>query len=173
MTVRSYPKPASALVVVLLTGELGPIAWSQQGTGRSELRAFYTAPPVIPHELVDERDTGTCLVCHQSVVELEERVSVRTPHPEFTNCLQCHLRSVTPGWMTPKPSVETAWQGLEEPTTGGRAHALAPPTIPHRLFLRDRCRVCHGLDHPNEAMRTPHPERWSCRQCHLAGAPEF
>ncbi len=137
-------------------------AWSQARADRAALRAFYTAPPVIPHDVPDERDAGSCLMCHQGVMNLGDRVTMATPHPQFGNCMQCHVRSVAPGWVKPRP-VETGWQGLEEPKDGSRAHEAAPPTIPHRLFLRGNCLSCHAENHPNEAARSPHPERSSCR----------
>ena len=164
---------ALALIAVAVLCVWAVSAWAQAGTDRSALRAFYTAPPVIPHEIADERDASSCLMCHQGVMDLGGRVTVATPHPQFGNCMQCHLRSVVPPWVKPRP-VETKWMGLEEPKEGGRAHELAPPTIPHRLFLRTNCLSCHAGDHPNEAMRSPHPERSNCRQCHVADmAKEF
>ncbi|HJN18818.1 MAG TPA: hypothetical protein QGH10_25160 [Armatimonadota bacterium] len=166
MTMRKAP--AIALVVGIVLGGLSIAAWSQGTAKRSDLRAFYTAPPVIPHEVTTERNSKACMVCHKNVLKLGDRVSVRTPHPKLRNCLQCHVRAAVPEWMISQPSVENAWQGLEEPTIGSRAHVDAPPVIPHRLFLRRACLICHGPKHPNEAMRTSHPERTSCRQCHVA-----
>ncbi|MFH2204940.1 MAG: hypothetical protein ABIJ96_17665 [Elusimicrobiota bacterium] len=132
---------------------------------RAQRRAFYTAPPVIPHEIAD-RGSETCLGCHENVTDLGDRVSIQTPHPEFSNCQQCHVRSAPPGERP--AAVATNWRGLKEPRTGRRAHPKAPPAIPHRLFLREKCGVCHGAEQPNKNMRSPHPERSSCRQCHLS-----
>lgn len=42
-------------------------------------------PPQIPHSL-EER--SQCLVCHQ---EGEAGNAPKTPHPELTNCRQCHV----------------------------------------------------------------------------------
>ncbi len=155
-----------ALVVFIVLCGLG-IASSQAGTDRAELRAFYTAPPVIPHEVTDERDSSSCLMCHEKMMDLGDRVSTPTPHPQFSNCQQCHVRAVAPTWMGAK-KVETAWEGLLEPQKGFRAHDKAPPTIPHRLFLRESCLTCHGAEQPNEERATSHPDRNNCRQCHMA-----
>lgn len=133
---------------------------------RSDLRSFYTAPPVIPHEVEDDRGSESCAACHAEVMDLGDRVTVQTPHPEFTNCQQCHVPAARPGRKAPK--VENTWKGLEEPREGVRTNPEAPPTIPHRLFLREKCLTCHGPENPNKAMRTQHPERTSCQQCHIA-----
>ncbi|MHC5068823.1 MAG: hypothetical protein ACYTF0_09575, partial [Planctomycetota bacterium] len=55
---------------------------------RSQRRAFYTAPPVIPHR-VGEGDQE-CLNCHQEQREFHGHVAPATPHPELVNCQQCH-----------------------------------------------------------------------------------
>jgi cytochrome c-type protein NapB len=133
---------------------------------RAQRRAFYTAPPVIPHEVEDDRDASSCLGCHEEVNDFGDRVSVQTPHPQFTNCTQCHVRSVNP--LAKAPGLENGFLGLEEPKQGRREHAQAPPTIPHRLFLRENCVTCHGGENPDQAVRAPHPERSNCRQCHVA-----
>ena len=133
---------------------------------RTERRAFYTAPPVIPHE-VEDQNGGDCLDCHIEVMEIDEgEFSSMTPHPQFSRCLQCHAAG-TPMFGAATPSVANSFKGLEEPRKGDRPHDLTPPTIPHRLFLRENCNSCHGADQPNPEMRGPHPERSSCLQCHV------
>jgi cytochrome c-type protein NapB len=129
---------------------------------RSTLRAFYTAPPVIPHE-VKSQDSKDCLRCHQGVTKLDDgRVSPATPHPQFSRCLQCHAPGVPGG-----KDVGNAWHGLKEPKRGDRWVTLSPPTIPHRIFLRENCLSCHGPDNPDMRLRSSHPERTSCLQCHV------
>jgi len=139
---------------------------SNAGTSdvRVERRAFYTAPPVVPHALAPG-DEGSCLGCHQDVVTMGDRVSPKTPHPELSSCVQCHAygRAWLGGGNT---EVNNSWEGLEEPRQGTRQHAQAPPTIPHRLFMRENCNSCHAKDNPNPRLRGPHPERSSCLQCH-------
>ena len=141
---------------------------------RAELRAFYTAPPVIPHdrELLRNRD---CMICHAEIRDLDtsERTSLKSPHARFSNCAQCHV-SIEPAFGEAAEEVESTWQGLEEPGEGTRAHALAPPTLPHRVFMRENCLSCHSTDNPYEFLRRPHPERVNCLQCHVAdGEIEF
>jgi len=130
---------------------------------RAQLRAFYTAPPVIPHE-VTNRGQKECLYCHQDVMKVEGRISVKTPHPQMYNCQQCHVQG---NIDKPMMKIENYFQGLQEPKKGAKAHEFAPTTIPHRTFMRENCLSCHGPDNPDENMRTPHPERSNCRQCHV------
>lgn len=131
---------------------------------RAELRAFYSAPPVIPHE-VTVKTSQECLTCHLNVRTLDDgRITVKTPHPQLTSCLQCHIPSLTSGSVE---EVESEWQGLEEPKRGDRWSRMSPPTIPHRVRLRENCLSCHGPDNPDMRLRTTHPERTSCLQCHV------
>lgn len=133
---------------------------------RKNLRAFYTAPPVIPHE-VESRDSKDCLRCHATVTDLGSgRIAMATPHPQFTNCQQCHVSKDLSGLL----QVDNSWRGLEEPQYGERWSGVSPPMIPHRTFLRENCLSCHGAEHPNMRMRTPHPNRTSCTQCHVPNA---
>jgi nitrate reductase cytochrome c-type subunit len=130
---------------------------------RSTLRAFYTAPPVIPHEVAGGTATN-CLECHATVTNLDDgRVAMATPHPQFTNCQQCHVV----GNLDQTQTFKSDWHGLEEPEYGNRWSGVSPPTIPHRLFLRENCLSCHNAENPNMRMRTPHPQRTSCLQCHV------
>jgi hypothetical protein len=132
---------------------------------RAALRAFYTAPPVIPHE-VTTRNNRECLHCHSDVRTLGPRTTVETPHANFFNCQQCHVGVQTLNRELELAELETSWKGLEEPRKGTRAHADAPPTVPHRLFMREHCTSCHGELHANADMRGPHGQRSSCLQCH-------
>lgn len=144
---------------------------------RSVRRAFYTAPPVIPHDVVRyERDMGACLRCHLKETRLGPRTSMKTPHPELSNCMQCHMAASTPlAVLFPKyasktlPPVKNHFKGLVEPREGSQAHDVAPPTIPHRTFMRENCVACHNPKAPNEDLRMDHPERSSCLQCHVPG----
>lgn len=130
---------------------------------RAILRAYYTAPPVIPHD-VENRDPKDCLRCHLNVTKLDDgRVAMKTPHPQFYSCVQCHVINIS----SDKKKESNRWQGLKEPKRGDRWVTLSPPTIPHRLFLRENCLSCHGPDNPDTKMRTTHPERTSCLQCHV------
>lgn len=150
---------------ILMAGKANKQEQAKVGekTGRDALRAFYTAPPVIPHE-VAVRNSSECLYCHKEVADIGGRTTVKTPHPEFSNCMQCHVQ----GAVNEVIDVQNSWQGLEEPAGGMRAHEFAPPLIPHRITLRENCLSCHGPDNPDEKLRTTHPERSNCQQCHVA-----
>ena len=95
------------------------------------------------------------------------RVAMQTPHPQHSNCLQCHV----PGKKEiGVKKVLSDWQGLKEPKRGSRALLTSPPTVPHRIFMRENCLSCHGPANPNKSMRTTHPERTNCLQCHVPAA---
>ena len=58
-------------------------------------RAFYGAPPSIPHKIESERNMGgnSCLKCHDNggFTEKFNAYAPVTPHPEMVNCRQCHV----------------------------------------------------------------------------------
>jgi nitrate reductase (cytochrome), electron transfer subunit len=134
---------------------------------RASHRAFYTAPPVIPHDLYPS-SAGDCLTCHREEGQYFGKTSTRTPHPHLTSCTQCHLAGKPIFTELESENVDTSWKGLETPLEGTRAHLVAPPTMPHRKFLREDCQSCHSHQSPLVSMRGPHPERSSCTQCHVA-----
>ena len=80
-------------------------------------------------------------------------------------CRQCHVPSTTSDMM-----VASVFNGLPQgPWKGGRATPGAPPTIPHTLQLREKLRWHVTRDPPPASeIRTSHPERSACRQCHAA-----
>jgi len=134
---------------------------------RASHRAFYTAPPTIPHDLIPA-SAGDCLTCHREERQYFGKMSTRTPHPHLTNCTQCHLPA-KPAFVEVEPDVvATSREGLASPADGTRAHVVAPPTMPHRKLLREDCQSCHSHQSPFTSMRGPHPERTSCTQCHVA-----
>jgi len=134
---------------------------------RASRRAFYTAPPVIPHELFPA-SAGDCLTCHREEGIYFGKVSSKTPHPDWVNCNQCHLPSRPAFAEVEAETAPSTWKGLDTPTDGTRAHVVAPPTMPHRKLLRENCQSCHSAQSPFASMRGPHPERSSCTQCHVA-----
>lgn len=171
--------------IVLIIGLLGFSAWavlraaedyasasggddsaevSQQD--RMALRAFYTAPPVIPH-LVTTSGNHECMVCHKEVLEISGRTTVPSPHLEMTNCQQCHVGLQGFNEEVELDLPETNWVGLQEPEERDRAFDGAPPMVPHRHFFRENCVACHRSDHPNLALRIDHQERSNCQQCHV------
>ncbi len=135
---------------------------------RAARRAYDGAPPVIPHE-----DFGLeCAGCHDAEggMELEEgAVAPPNPHLETrglsdqARCRQCHVFKTTDEVFR-----ENAFVGLPQDLRhGGRLHPLAPPTIPHPVFMRENCAACHTGPAAREEIRTSHPERTRCRQCHV------
>ena len=158
--------PGAAAVTASHESTEGDVEYAERAA-RAANRAFYTAPPVIPHELYPS-SAGDCLTCHREEGTFFGKTSTRTPHPQLTNCTQCHVASRPVFSETEAGGIETSWKGLDSPTEGTRAHLVAPPTMPHRKFLREDCQSCHSHRSPNVTMRGPHPERSSCSQCHVA-----
>jgi len=158
------------------------------------LRAYPGAPPRIPHPLTaDEFRTDACRTCHERggfSLRFSAYVPV-TPHPERGICLQCHagVDSVI-GAPVPDPNPNarcpqchgssggtpradaratwptTVWLQLPRLTPGSD-----PPPIPHDLQFRENCLTCHAGPAAVAEIRTKHPERANCRQCHLAPDP--
>jgi cytochrome c-type protein NapB len=65
--------------------------------------------------------------------------------------------------------VRSEYEPLEQDLRrGGRATLGAPPTIPHRTLMRENCVACHDGPGAREEIRTSHPERLRCRQCHVS-----
>lgn len=136
-------------------------------TVRAARRAYDGAPPVVPHD-----DFGmSCVSCHnEQGVELED-VGFAPPSPHeltegmnaLSRCRQCHVFQRTDTLF-----VANAFSGLQQDLRRGpRLNALAPPTIPHKTFMRENCTACHSGAAAREEIRTPHPERARCRQCHV------
>ena len=134
---------------------------------RAERRLFDGAPPVIPHENFG----AACISCHDREGMAVEGVGFSPPSPHaetagmsaMSRCEQCHVRQ--PGhdaW------VENTFAGLRQDLRRGkRLNPLAPPVIPHLLAMRENCVACHSGPAAREEIRTDHPERARCQQCHL------
>ncbi len=134
---------------------------------RSQRRAFNGAPPVIPH-VVEQMSTDSCLSCHGKALRIANQTANLLPHPELTNCMQCHA----PVEASPFEEFVLAhndFAGLPAPFEGQRAWDGAPPMIPHSTHMRDNCLACHGPA-GLVGLRTTHPERQSCLQCHAPSA---
>lgn len=129
---------------------------------RAELRYYAYAPPFIPHQVLNRQ----CLDCHGQGLVVEGRKAPVTPHPELVNCAQCHIR--------PDENVklfkENLFVGTQETPALALPQPAGPPLMPHRLFLRERCLVCHGDATRKEIVQTSHPERSHCLQCHIPQA---
>jgi cytochrome c-type protein NapB len=152
------------VAAVLACAESAPDA--ERAAYRAAQRAFEGAPPVIPHP-VRALNRQDCLSCHKDGMELPgEGVVPRTPHPENRLCEQCHVEQLVPGGGLARNS----FVGLRYAERGERAYRGAPPTIPHLLSTRQNCLGCHGA-YGGSPIRSPHPDRVNCMQCHVAPLP--
>jgi cytochrome c-type protein NapB len=134
---------------------------------RAQRRLYDGAPPVIPHEAF----SSTCASCHNEQGLSLPGVGFAPPTPHLategmsamSRCSQCHVfrRSDT-------TFVATTFEGRpQDLRRGARLNPLAPPVLPHRAFMRENCVACHSGPAAREPIRTPHPERVRCRQCHV------
>jgi cytochrome c-type protein NapB len=140
---------------------------------RSSRRAYDGAPPVVPHP-VPQDSAASCLACHGPGLVIKDKVASKMSHAPYASCTQCHVPAVGPGILAPESELlaalaENEFAGLAGPQKGTRAWAQAPPTVPHSTLMRSDCLSCHG---PQGlfGLRTPHPERQACVQCHVPGA---
>lgn len=69
----------------------------------------------------------------------------------------------------PPPLSSNSFVGEQPVFPGARAWPGAPPTIPHTTFMRINCASCHGVAGAL-GMRSTHPFRDSCTQCHAPSA---
>jgi nitrate reductase cytochrome c-type subunit len=128
-------------------------------------RAYAGAPPVIGHDVeFDGVMNDDCLSCHKDggfVPEYNAYTPV-TPHPEMDNCRQCHVpQTVEEGF------VKTDWIQPDLPKRGRQAIPGGPLLIPHSLQFRENCLACHAGPHAVVEIKTSHPERQNCQQCHV------
>ena len=140
---------------------------AQALAARRERRAYDGAPPALPHA-ISQREPVDCLTCHRNGARIAGKTARPLSHPEYASCTQCHVVLRSPAPLTPVEPDNT-FVGLQSYGPGQRAAPGAPPTIPHPTRMRTRCASCHG---PNGqfGLRTPHPDRQSCEQCHAPGA---
>lgn len=159
---------ACAALLVAACGPGAPSGAVARSTGtRAAGRAYDGAPPTIPHDAA----IGTCGVCHDADGAAIDGIGVApaSPHGDtaangaFRRCQQCHV----PDTGAPL-RVRSLFTGLAQgPWRGARATPGAPPTIPHALQLRGQCLTCHSGPGARAEIRTSHPERVRCRQCHV------
>ncbi len=144
---------------------------------RSERRAYHGAPPVIPH-VVGQATASECMACHDTGIRFGLLRATPIPHEAYTVCTQCHAMA-EPGmpWANPSEGVAVdprdvpnSFLGSAAPEAGPRWTSIAPPAIAHPTFMHERCMSCHG---PNgrDALRSTHPDRQNCEQCHVPQAP--
>ncbi len=130
---------------------------------RDANRAFNGAPPTVPHP-IDQKSAAACMACHGKGVKTESLRIPRMSHRFLANCTQCHVED-SPTHMDAELFRESHFTGLAAPTEGPRAFPGAPPQIPHTTWMRSDCMSCHGLA-GRQAIRTTHPWRRNCQQCH-------
>lgn len=135
---------------------------------RATRRAYDGAPPTIPHA-IDQIAIPACLRCHERGAKVANLAAPAMSHPVYGSCVQCHVVSSDPRPSeTPPLALESAFVGATA-HGGERAWPGAPPTIPHSTWMRDRCESCHGV-FGRLGMRSTHPWRQSCTQCHAPSA---
>ncbi len=146
---------------------------SQALSERAGHRAFDGAPPVVPHPIAQD-SSAVCLACHGEGLAVKDKVAAKISHPHYSSCTQCHVASgdvALPPTESARlaPLAENRFVSVQPPLRGNRAWPLAPPTVPHATFMRTDCLSCHG---PRGlfGLRTPHPDRQSCTQCHALDA---
>lgn len=157
--------PAQAEPSVEVPGHSG--GYKTSAAERATRRAYDGAPPVIPHP----PRGGTCTTCHNQRGVLVPEVGFAPPSPHgattgmsrVSRCRQCHVfRIAEDEWR------RNDFNGLRQDLRRGlRLHPLSPPVIPHRVFMRENCTACHDGAAAREEIRTSHPERVRCRQCHV------
>ena len=127
-------------------------------------QAFFGSPPLMPHKNLAQSNPAICLQCHarKNRIELRQQAIAPVPHQEYSQCLQCHVAADREEPLF----VQNDFTGLTNPGKGSRSHLFAPPTVPHRLFMRDNCLSCHGVT-GKSPIKSPHPVRSQCLQCHV------
>jgi cytochrome c-type protein NapB len=130
-------------------------------------RAYYGAPPSIPHPIKEEMSMGEnkCLQCHQSggfTAKFNAYTPI-TPHPEMVNCRQCHVVQTIQTVFK-----EFNFDKLTAPMVGfNNVMFGSPPVIPHQIQMRENCLSCHAGPSAPKEIRVTHPERINCKQCHV------
>lgn len=164
----SRPAPAAQYVPATLSVD-DRARWRATRTQR---RQYDGAPPVAPHP-TDQITPASCLECHGRPTTISGIHVPQVSHPRYLNCIQCHVSSVGPAswWKTADtaPSDGNSFAGKPQSGQGTRAYVGAPPTVPHTTWMRDDCMSCHGPG-GTAALRTSHPDRRSCVQCHALDA---
>jgi cytochrome c-type protein NapB len=122
---------------------------------------------VVPHQ----RSFQSCGSCHDrgGVAVPDLGVAPASPHAATrgigagARCDQCHVERTTAAEFR-----AGHFEGLPQ-RMRHRAAATpgSPPVMPHPLFMREDCEACHVAPGSRSEIRTTHPERKRCRQCHV------
>jgi len=142
-------------------------------TERAARRAFDGAPPVVPHPIAQD-SSAVCLACHGPGLAIKDKTASKMSHAQYSSCTQCHVPAGGMGLPTTESALlallaANEFVSLAPPRKGSRAWPQAPPTIPHGTLMRSDCLSCHGSN-GLFGLRTPHPDRQSCVQCHVSDA---
>ena len=144
-----------------------PGASKTAASERALRRAYDGAPPVIPHETFQ----SPCIECHNREGVSVPGVGFSPPSPHeattgmsaMSRCKQCHVERVTDNHF-----VGNRFSGLKQDLRRGRRlNPVAPPVMPHSVFMRENCVACHSGPAAREPIRSSHPERERCAQCHV------
>ena len=174
MTARCSRRERSAGWLVLLGALLLPAGCGKAPAATNDAyqplqnRAYSGAPPLIPHE-VTRAGRQECLSCH---LHGDARIAggqlaKRTPHPELSNCVSCHVERKTVSYFK-----QSAFDGKSY-TRGLRSQPQGPLLIGHPLTMRENCLGCHDTPRTPPELRVTHPERSRCLQCHLPAYEGF
>lgn len=134
---------------------------------RSQRRQYAGAPPVIRHAPI----SGKCVTCHTAEGTHKPPLGFAPANPHTktpgmsaeSRCRQCHAFRRTDERFVGTDFVRESFTRA----TGSRAHASAPPRIPHTLAMRTDCNACHTGPSARPEIRCTHPERTRCVQCHV------
>ena len=174
LPVRGKPTPAIPFEAGALRRKdraLDYAAMPVEPNARRTLAVYYArrtypgAPPVIPHQVEDAQAGGrACLACHADggFTPRFGAYAPVVPHPELESCRQCHVPQATQGVFR-----ATAWSPPAPPVRPPFARPGGSPPIPHGLEMGENCLTCHGGPGAPAAIRTSHPTRGKCLQCHL------
>lgn len=159
---------AAALLATLALGAWAQEAPKEQTPKPKELatyyqgRAFPGSPSSYAHKDEGDYDAepDACLSCHRRGTD----GAPVTPHPAVPECRHCHLRAKAVGTFR-----ETTFAPAPAPQRLARALPGAPPPMVHPpSALRVGCLACHGPKATVKALKTEHPERADCQQCHVS-----
>ncbi|MBT3234703.1 MAG: cytochrome C [Bdellovibrionales bacterium] len=131
------------------------------------LRAFHGAPPTIPHSIKNKKGKRSkCLSCHKKdrYISKYKSYAPLTPHPEYIDCGQCHVLANRKNGIFKKG---ISWKSYNPPKTNRSVFPGAPMSVPHSFQFREACSKCHVGPTALKEVRTKHPERLNCRQCHI------
>ncbi len=149
--------------VSLVLGSCNDISAAKAGSlSLRANRAYSGAPPTINHK-VRELGRTECTTCHidGNAMDCQDKPSPKTPHAELDRCLQCHVEKTTDNlYKQTRFSAKPYAMGV-------RSQPEGPPHIPHPLTLRENCVGCHATRTTPIQIRTDHPERQRCMQCHI------